>query len=153
MKLTTEQIAEFNTRGVIIAREALTHDDLQPVIDELSAWIDARARTLHEEGEIADLHEDAPFATRYGLLFKQCPEVGRGMDIMHYRGRAMFAFLRNENLLDLIESLLGPELILQPHPAPTIQAAASLRKPRRPFLPQRALASRRRRDDAGSRRL
>ena len=27
MKLTTEQIAEFNTRGVIIAREALTHDD------------------------------------------------------------------------------------------------------------------------------
>ena len=47
MKLSTEQIAEFNTRGVIIAREALTHDDLQPVIDELSTWIDARARTLH----------------------------------------------------------------------------------------------------------
>ena len=73
MKLTTEQIAEFNARGVIIAREALTHDDLQSVIDELSAWIDARARTMYEEGEIADLHEDAPFATRYGLLFKQCP--------------------------------------------------------------------------------
>ena len=114
MKLTTEQIAEFNTRGVIIAREALTHDDLQLVIDELSAWIDERARTLHEEGEIADLHEDTPFATRYGLLFKQCPEIGRGMDIMHYRGRAMFEFLRNENLLDLIESLLGPELICNP---------------------------------------
>ena len=114
MTLTTEQIAEFNTRGVTIAREALTHDDLQPVIDELSAWIDERARTLHEEGEIADLHEDAPFATRYGLLFKQCPEIGRGMDIMHYRGRAMFAFLRNENLLDLLESLLGPELICNP---------------------------------------
>ena len=107
MKLTTEQIAEFNTRGVIIAREALTHDDLQPVIDE-------RARTLHEEGEIADLHEDAPFAARYGLLFKQCPEIGRGMDIMHYRGRAMFEFLRNENLLDPIESLLGPELTCNP---------------------------------------
>ena len=87
---------------------------MQPVIDELSAWINARARTLHEEGEIADLHEDAPFAARYGLLFKQCPEIGRGMDIMHYRGRAMFAFLRNENLLDLIESLLGPELICNP---------------------------------------
>ena len=114
MKLSTEQIAEFNTRGVIIAREALTHDDLQPVIDELSAWIDARARTLHDEGEIADLHEDAPFATRYGLLFKQSPEIGRGMDIMHYRGQAMFAFLRNENLLDLLESLLGPELICNP---------------------------------------
>ena len=114
MKLTTEQITEFNTRGVIIVREALTHDDLQPVIDELSSWIDARARTLHEEGEIADLHEDAPFATRYGLLFKQCAEIGRGMDIMHYRGRAMFEFLHNENLLDLLESLLGPELTCNP---------------------------------------
>ena len=114
MKLTTEQIAEFNARGVIIARGVLTHDDLQSVIDELSAWIDARARTLYEEGAIADLHEDARFATRYGLLFKQCPDIGRGMDIMHYRGRAMFAFLRNENLLDLLESLLGPELTCNP---------------------------------------
>ncbi len=114
MKLTMEQITEFNTRGVIIVREALTPDDLQPVIDELSSWIDARARTLHEEGEMADLHEDAPFATRYGLLFKQCPEIGRGMDIMHYRGRAMFEFLHNENLLDLLESLLGPELTCNP---------------------------------------
>lgn len=114
MRLTAEQLAEFNTRGVIIARAVLTHDDLQPVIDELSAWIDERARVLHAEGEIADLHEDAPFATRYGLLFKQCPAIGRGMDIMHYRGRAMFKFLRNENLLDLLESLLGPELTCNP---------------------------------------
>ena len=114
MRLTAEQIAEFNTHGVIVARAVLTHDDLQPVIDELSAWIDERARTLHEEGELADLHADAPFATRYGLLFKQCPEIGRGMDIMHYRGRAMFKFLRNENLLDLLESLLGPELTCNP---------------------------------------
>ena len=114
MRLTAEQIAEFNTHGVIIARAVLTHDDLQPAIDELSAWIDERARTLHEAGAVADLHEDAPFATRYGLLFKQCPEVGRGMDIMHYRGRAMFELLLNENLLDLLESLLGPELTCNP---------------------------------------
>ena len=114
MKLTTEQIAQFNTHGVIIAREALTHDDLQPVIDELSAWIDERARVLRAEEQLADLHEDAPFATRYGLLFKQCPDIGREMDIMHYRGRAMFAFLRNENLLNLLESLLGPELTCNP---------------------------------------
>lgn len=114
MRLTAEQLAEFNTRGVITARAVLTHDDLQPVIDELSAWIDERARALHAKGEIADLHEDAPFATRYGLLFKQCPAIGCGMDIMHYRGRAMFEFLHNENLLDLLESLLGPELTCNP---------------------------------------
>ena len=114
MKLTTEQIDEFNTHGVIIARGALIHDDQQPLIDELSAWIGDRARVLHQEGKIADLHQDAPFATRYGLLFKQCTEIGQDMDIMHYRGRAVFEFLRNENLLDLLESLLGPELTCNP---------------------------------------
>ena len=114
MKLTEEQRDEFHTRGVIIARGALSAADLQPVIDELSAWIDARAHQLHSEGKIADLHEDAPFATRYGLLFAQCREIGNGLDIMHYRGRATFAFLLNENLLELLESLLGPELTCNP---------------------------------------
>ena len=73
MKLSTEQIAEFNTRGVIIAREALTYDDLQPVIDELSAWIDARARTLHDEGEIADLHEGRPVCQALRLAVQTVP--------------------------------------------------------------------------------
>jgi hypothetical protein len=114
MKLTADLFDEFNTRGVIIARQALEPDDLQPLIDELAAWIDTRARALHEGGQLEDLHEDAPFATRYGLLFKQCPDIGKGMDIMRYRGRAIFEFLRNENLLDLIESLLGPELTCNP---------------------------------------
>ena len=114
MQLTVEQIEEFNTRGALIARGALAHADQQPLIDELSQWIDDRARALEAEGKIDDLHEDAPFETRYGLLFKQCPEIGQGMDIMHYRGRAMFEFLRNENLLDLLESLLGPELTCNP---------------------------------------
>ena len=114
MQLTAEQIEVFNTRGALIAHGALAHADQQPLIDELSQWIDGRARALEAEGKIDDLHEDAPFETRYGLLFKQCREIGQGMDIMHYRGRAMFEFLRNENLLDLLESLLGPELTCNP---------------------------------------
>ena len=114
MQLTPTQIDEFNTRGVLIACDALTHDDQQPLIDELCEWIDARAKALHAEGKLSELHEDAPFTTRYGLLFKQCSEIGQGMDIMHYRGRAIFEFLRNDNLLDLLESLLGPEITCNP---------------------------------------
>ena len=79
-----------------------------------STQVDLLARALEAEGKIDDLHEGAPFETRYGLLFNQCPEIGQGMDIMHYRGRAIFEFLRNDNLLDLIESLLGPELTCNP---------------------------------------
>ncbi len=114
MKLTEEQREIFRTQGFLIARGALSDADLQPVIDELSAWIDARARQLQTEGKLTDLHEDAPFTTRYGLLFNQCKEIGNGLDIMHYRGRAMFEFLHNDNLLELLGSLLGPELTCNP---------------------------------------
>ena len=114
MKLSTGQIDEFNNRGVIIARDALTHDDQQPLIDELSTWIEERAQVLHAEGKLTDLHKDAPFATRYGLLFQQYREIGQGMDIMQMRGPATFDFLRNRNLLDAVESLVGPEITCNP---------------------------------------
>ncbi len=114
MKLTANQIAEFETRGVIVAKGVLTAADLQPVIDELSAWIDDRARELHAEGKIQDLHQDAPFEQRYGLLFGQCQAIGKGMDIMHYRGKAMFEFLHNQNLIDAVAGLVGPEVTCNP---------------------------------------
>lgn len=114
MKLTDQQVADFNQTGYLLARNALSKDDLQPVIDEMSAWIDARANVLFEEGKITDLHEDEPFDQRYGYLFGQCPEIAQGMDIMHQRGKAMFEFLHNPNLLDTVERLTGPEITCNP---------------------------------------
>ena len=110
MKLTADQIEAFNTDGYIIARNALTDEDLQPVIDELSEFIDQRAKELQTEGKIENLYENEPFETRYGLLFQQCPEINKGMDIMHQCGKSMFEFLHNSNLLDVAESLVGPEV-------------------------------------------
>ena len=44
-----------------------------------------------------------------------------GLDIMNYRGKAVFEFLHNKNLLDVIESLVGSEIICNPiqHLRPT----------------------------------
>ena len=114
MRLTQEQVAEFDARGVLVARDALVEADLKPGIDELSAFIDERANALKAEGKIEDLHADEPFERRYGLLFKQCREIGKGMDIMQHRGRALFEFLHNENLLDTVEALVGPEITCSP---------------------------------------
>ena len=48
MKLTTEQIEEFHTRGVLIVKNALTDEDLHPVINEICEFLDYRA--LRTEG-------------------------------------------------------------------------------------------------------
>ena len=114
MHLTSDQINEYNTHGVLIAPQILTDTDLQPVIDEISACIDQTAHQLHATGKIANLFENAPFETRYCLLLDQCPEIGNGLDIMHHRGRATFDFLLNQNLLDAVESLVGPEITCSP---------------------------------------
>ena len=114
MKLTNEQIEDFKTNGVLIVKNALRKVELDSVIDELATWVDRRACELHTVGKIQDLYPDASFDTRFGLLFQQCKEIGDGLDISTSRGRAMFEFLHNKNLLDTIESLVGPEITCNP---------------------------------------
>ena len=113
-KLSDEQVRAFREEGVLVAENVLDEADLAPVIAEYEAWIDRRARQLQAAGEIADIHEGAAFDRRFALLYAQSPEIGRGMDIMEARGPAMFAFLRNTNLLDAVECLVGPEITCNP---------------------------------------
>jgi phytanoyl-CoA hydroxylase len=114
MRLTQSQVDTYRRDGVLRVEGALNDDDLQPVIDELTRVVDEKAQALHASGELEQLHEDAPFETRIGLLYGQNPKITHGVDIMHYRGEAIFRFLRNDNLLDVIEGLLGPELTCNP---------------------------------------
>ncbi|MEM7126094.1 MAG: phytanoyl-CoA dioxygenase family protein [Chloroflexota bacterium] len=114
MKLSQEQIQEFDSNGVILAQGVLNAADLQPVIDELEEWIDARANQLKLEGKIDKLYEGLSFDQRYGYLFGQSNEISHGMDIMQQRGQAMFEFLHNSNLLDAVEGLTGPEITCNP---------------------------------------
>ena len=114
MSLTDAQLSAYHNSGVVIARGLLEPDDLQPVVDEISEFIDRRARELQRAGKIADLCEEEPFERRFGRLAEQCGEISKGLDIMHQRGATMFAFLSNDNLLDAVESIVGPEITCSP---------------------------------------
>jgi ectoine hydroxylase-related dioxygenase (phytanoyl-CoA dioxygenase family) len=114
MSLTEKQVAEFRENGVLVVEDVLTEADLAPVIDEYAQWIDRRACELAAVGKISDMCEDAPFERRIGLLYAQSPEITSGLDIMFVRGPETFAFLRNERLLDAVESLVGPEITCNP---------------------------------------
>src|SRR5262249_448184 len=114
MGLTEEQVRAFREEGVLVAEGVLTEADLAPVIAEYEAWINHKACALAAEGKITELHQDAPFAERSALLYAQSPEIMTGLDIMFARGPATFAFLRNERLLDAVETLVGPEITCSP---------------------------------------
>ena len=114
MKLTPAQVQEFRDNRILIAPNMLTEHDFAPVTAEIEAFISRRALELKAAGKINDLHEDAPFDKRIALIFAQCDEIMGGMDIMNMRGKAMFAFLRNKNLLDAVECLIGSEINCSP---------------------------------------
>ena len=114
MKLTEDQIAQYREQGVVVVEDVLTDADVQPVIEAIRGWLDGRARALRAEGEIEDLYEDEPFERRYARLYAQCNDFRDGMDISQARLREIFAFLRNDALLDAVECLIGPEISCSP---------------------------------------
>ncbi|MBP3966130.1 phytanoyl-CoA dioxygenase family protein [Paenibacillus lignilyticus] len=129
MRLTLEQLIRYQTEGYLIVPNVFTDEDLRPVIDELSAELDARAGQLLAEGKLTELYEDEPFEKRYTRLYEQSKEICRGFDINGYLGEAIFRFMGNEGLLDLVECLLGTELSCNPiqhirakHPAKSTQS-------------------------------
>ena len=92
----------------------MTDEDLQPLIGEICEMVDQWAENFLVEGKIEELHKDEPFETRYGLIYAQCDEIYEKLDIMHSRGRAMFEFLHNDHLLDVVGSLVGEEITCNP---------------------------------------
>jgi phytanoyl-CoA hydroxylase len=114
MGLTAAQVAEFHNNGVLIAKNILTDADLAPLIADTNEFIDKRAAELKAEGKITDLAEGLPFETRVSRLYEQSGEIMGGMDIMLHRGKKTFEFIHNKNLLDAVESLIGPEITCSP---------------------------------------
>ena len=114
MKLNAEQVVQFEERGYLLLRGALTDADLDPIIAEYEAHIGRRAEQMLAEGKISELYAHEPFNRRLVSICRENNEIYKELDIMHFRGRALFEFLRNDNLLDLVESLVGPEITCNP---------------------------------------
>ena len=114
MKLTQAQIEQFENEGYLVVKGALTQDDLLPVVEEYTAFINQRAREMHDGGQISELFENEPFERRIWKISLESLDLYGQLDIMKLRGEAMFEFLRNENLMDVVEGLVGPEITCSP---------------------------------------
>ncbi len=114
MALTQDQFKHFVDEGYVIVEGALTDADLDPVIAGIEAFVDERARNLHREGLITELHEGVPFERRLALITQENTSIYDEIDIMHMRAEPLFRFLGNDRLLDQVESLVGPEITCSP---------------------------------------
>src|SRR5215213_3504512 len=111
MRLTESQIREFHREGFLVVENVFTDDDLQPVIDEINGEIDRLARDLVATGELSQPYEEEGFLTRLTRIHAETDKVYFGIASGRLSGPGIFSSLTNPKLLDLAESLVGPEII------------------------------------------
>jgi hypothetical protein len=125
--LTQAQVAQFNREGYLVV-EGLFDPvvDIDPVIAEYEGVLDTLARELHAQGQITSTYTDLPFGPRLIEIYKASGKVHaqyfdfslHGANVTEetqfWVGPAVFAMLRNERLLDAVESIIGPELYSNP---------------------------------------
>lgn len=141
MNLSTDQKEHYDRLGYVVVEQAFTSDDLASVIQDYDAFIDVQARRLQDAGAMTQLFADEPFERRLARICEEDASIYSLIDLMYCRLPGVFAFLRNSRLLDLLEGIIGSEIICSP-----IQHA-------RAKLPEAVIERARRTDDAAQERL
>jgi phytanoyl-CoA hydroxylase len=125
--LSEEQLEQFHRHGYLLV-EALfdPEEDIEPIIEEYKGVLDKLANQLYTTGEISSTYADLPFGQRLIEIYKQSgkvhaqyfdfslPQADVREDTPFWVGRAVFNALRNEKLLDAVESIIGPEIYSNP---------------------------------------
>ncbi len=111
MRLSNEQVARFHDEGYLMVEGVLSREELQPVIAEVEEAIERGARKLHAEGELGRLYEEEGFETRLTRIHAETPKLYWSICSGQLAGRGIFGLISNPRLLDIVECLVGPEII------------------------------------------
>ncbi len=128
MAIATKSVAaEFQEQGFVQVKKLIDPVTvLDPIIEEYEGVLDDLARDLYEDGEIDSEYKELPFDKR---ILKIYQETGRQhaqyfdfslpfqdvkFDSPCWFGPAVFNAFVDENILDVLEQLIGPEISSNP---------------------------------------
>ena len=109
--LRAEQIDMFHREGYLVVDDLFSNLDLEPMIAQLNAEIDLRAKELVASGELSRSYDDEGFETRLASITRETEKIYWDMDSGRLSGPGIFSVLTHPKLLDVAESLVGPEII------------------------------------------
>lgn len=115
--LRPDQLAFYLENGYLLVEDLLPPADLQPLIDEISEVIDREARGAYAAGRLRDLFEDEPFDRRMTSLRQAMggsPDIGQAVMGKRHRTAGMFRVVAHPAILDIVESVIGPEVLAHP---------------------------------------
>lgn len=125
--LTQAHVEQFRREGYLLVENLLDPArDLDPVYHEYSGVLDTLAQALYAQGQISSTYAELPFSQRLIEIYKESGKVhaqyfdfslhgGAVTDeTQFWVGPEVFNLLRNPNLLDAVESIIGPEIYSNP---------------------------------------
>jgi phytanoyl-CoA hydroxylase len=109
--MTKEEIAFFHREGYVVLEDVIPRPELQPVIDEISAEIDVRARALAAGGTLSRPYVEEGFETRLARISRETDQIALAIWNGFLHGPAIFHLIGNPNLVNIAEQLVGEEII------------------------------------------
>jgi hypothetical protein len=111
MSITEEQKSTFLEQGYLLLTDVIPESYLNDVVDELNEEIDRRAVKLVKKGELSELYAEEGFETRLAKISQETPKLAVSIwnGVLH--GPAIFKLISCPQLLDVAESIVGPEVI------------------------------------------
>lgn len=116
----------FDREGYLVIEDIFDPEiDLDPVVDEYAKLLDDVAGAWYAQGSIDSAYADLPFAERFGHVLNDIgPDGYRAFDITLsspitedapiHTGPAVFALITHSRLLDVVEQLVGSEILSNP---------------------------------------
>jgi len=114
MRLSEEQLRQYDADGFLVVRDVFTKEELAPLQREIDGLVDDLARRLQRAGKITNLHEDKGFYERLTALEKDFPGAAVLIHIGGILKPALAALWSSPKLLEMIEQILGPEVVGHP---------------------------------------
>ena len=109
--LDTEQITEFHRNGYLVVEDVFPEERLEAVADEVTEIIEREASALVAEDKLSSTYAEYPFTSRLSKITEETDAVYRKIANGQLAQPAIFELIRTPELLDVAESLCGPELI------------------------------------------
>ena len=113
--LTDTLKAQFDDRGFVILSGVIDGHVLAAVRRDLTWLVNMHAGRLIEDGVIEDPCIDVPFETRLLKLYENCLDRAPNSFRAELHLPGLYGLFFNPAVLDLAESILGPEVRLYPN--------------------------------------
>ncbi len=110
-QLDQRQMQHFEDEGYLVVENLFTDEDLQPVIDEISAALDERCRAAVAAGKLSRTYEEYDFEHRLTYINDENAEIAKSIWDIRLVLPSFFGLMTNPKLLDVAEQICGPELI------------------------------------------